>query len=494
MKRDVQLSSPAVNHLLPVILWIGLGLVVAASPCHATNGEIPWQGASTLCYSPQGTLCQILLDSGAVTYRERKAGGRFREEVVRIDGQPLHGEQPLLLLDAGGRPNIVDAASVSGAPGRVGWYRKNGSKWERVAGTKNKSAAGSRGNIPLPQPLNRRNGGRIGMHGYLPAPGDLEQPAQFLWSSLAAAFAPDGSLRLLFCDEPAQETWPPTNNAVFHLHLGSQARDGSWRWEVVETFQREWCMYAYYNPPRYFGFVVDRQGFNHILYCRGFFDDWPAKPRHMRSELRYVSDRSGPWRSEVVSAPLDDSADAGKGGSLVVDAEGNVAVASCYIDRAPTGSPNNASLLYHRRQADGQWTREVIAQAADGYETREKGRGTGFHPCVVLDKRKQPHIVFCDFATLHWPKWHCMDYCGQIRHAYHDGVEWKLETLYRQTDPLRDQMRYPIVAVTDDELAFGAMKRRAEINQDGSIVKIEDEYVEGQVPLTGSATPVKPRR
>lgn len=483
MKRHLWISWSALDHVRRVLLWVGSTLVVAASPCRAGNVEIPWQGVSTLCYSPRGTLCQILLDSGVVTYRERAAGGSFQEEVVRIDGQPLRGEQPILLFDAGGRPNIVDGQSVSGGPGRVGWYRKSGGRWERASGAKNKSAAAARGTIPLPQPLNRRNAGRVGMHGYLPAPGDLEQPAQFLWSSLAAAFAPDGSLRLLFCDEPAQETWPPANDAVFHLHLGSQTRDGRWRWQVVETFQREWCMYAYYNPPRYFGFVVDRQGVNHAIYCRGFFDDWPAKPRHMRSELRYVSDRSGQWHSEVVSAPLDDSADAGKGGSLVVDDEGNVAVASCYIERAPTGSPTGARLLYHRRQADGQWTRDIIGKGGDGYDTREKGRGTGFHPFMVLDKRNQPHIVFCDFATLHWPKWHCMDYCGQIRHAYHAGGEWKLETLYRQADPLCEQMRYPIVAVTDDELAFGAMKRRVDTNRDGSIMKIVDEYIEGQVPL-----------
>ena len=442
--------------------------------------RVPWQGNSTLRYAPDGKLCQILLDGNDLTYRERGAVGGFQEEPIVVNGRPLRGEQPMLLFDAQGRPNIVDSCREKAS---AGWYRKSGGAWE-VVGSPGKAVPGKAGaGIKLPRPINRLTGLPTNWEGYVPRADYMDRPAHMLWSGLAASFVPDGSLRILFCDEPDGRNVPAPTNTFFHLYLGSNAGDGSWRWTVVETFQRDWCAADYYNPPRYFSFVVDRQGRNHILYARGFSDNWPEKPRRKCSELRYVSDSSGQWRSEVVSAPLRATADAAWGASLAVDADGNLAVASQYISRGPGASPENSDLLFHRRQADGSWTREKIPVPPDGYKAADGQKGTGAYPYLVFDGKNLPHIVFCDFATQHWPKWHCMDYCGQIRYAQYDGTRWSVETLYRQTDPLRHQVRFPIVAVTDSELSFAGMRRINTVDKEGAILSIEDEYIEGRIVL-----------
>lgn len=479
----------ACKKLFPIAAILWAGLLTGCSHVDNSRMQIPWQGTSTLCRSPGGKICQILLDGGNIKYREQKAGDRFREEPVLIAGKPLHGEQPMLLFDAQGRPNIVDGSAMPDSHDWIAWYRKSAKGWEKVADSETDAAVKSPTAITLPGPINRRTGLRTNWNGYVPSPDLLDRPAHYLWSSVAAAFAPDGSLRILYCDEPGNGTIPAPKDTPFHLHLGSNAGDGTWRWTIAETFQRDWCPFIYYIAPRYFSFVVDRQGFNHILYSRGFGDTWPVRLRHIHSELFYVSDRSGKWTSELVSAPLDDSADAAKGASLAVDADGNVAVASCYVDRTATGSPCYANLVYHRRQADGKWTREVIASTADGYEAKDPRKGTGYYPYLVFDKNNLPHIVFCDFATQHWKKWHCMDYCGQIRHAHYDGNCWTIRTLFRQTDPLRNQIRFPIAAISDEELFFAAMQRTSVIDSQGSNVSVTDRYIEGCVALPLAPVP-----
>lgn len=428
--------------------------------------EIPWQGTSTLSYSPSGTLCQILSDKSiGLLYREREVGGSFSETPVGF-----YGTQPMLLFDPQGQPNIVDG-SGGDYSSRIDWYRKSGGTWEKA------------GDVVPPDSINLLDGMSVNYGDYLPEL--LSAPRYLLWSAVAAAFAPDGSLRILVCGKPAGQEPYDTR-----LYLGSNAGDGVWRWTVIETFQWESFETATsYIPPRYFNFSVDRQGVNHILYTAGFYYSEANYPNNQyRSELRYVSDITGVWKREVVSAPLDSSAEAAWGGSLAVDSDGNVAVASFYVERASTGSPEYANLLYHQRQANGTWTREAIVTSPDGYSAGDGPKFTGAYPDLVFDSQNHPHIVFCDYATQHWPLWHCCFYAGQIRYAYHDGTRWTFKTLYRQTDPLHNEMRFPIVAVRDGELSFAGMKRMTEIDTTGAILSMQDEYVEGHLALPVSLT------
>jgi hypothetical protein len=420
--------------------------------------KIPGQGISTLGYSPSGTLCQILQDesSGLLCYREREIGGSVKTEVLDFGGA-----EPMLLFDPQGRPNIVDYGV---------WRRKTGDAWELVE------------NVSVPNDINPLSGKFVNYAGYLP--DWLDCPLYGLWSAVAAAFAPDGSLRILVCGKPSSQEPYDTK-----LYLGSNAGDGAWRWITIDTFQSKSEYLDPYLAPRYFNFKVDQNGVSHVLYTPEFYISYENYPNNKyRSELRYVSDITGTWKREIVSAPLDDSAEAAWGGSLAVDSTGNVAVASFYVERASTGSAGYANLLYHRRQANGTWTREAIVTSPDGYSAGDGAKFTGAYPYLIFDRQNHPHIVFCDYAAQHWAIWHQRGYSGQIRYAHHDGTRWTVKTLYRQTNPLQNEMRFPIVAVKNGELSFAGMRRTTTTDGSGAILSFLDDYVEGRIGV--SFTPV----
>ena len=446
------------------LLLASLSAVIAGqgSTAEAGTRRIPWQGFSTMTYSPRGALCQILCnESTNLVYRERYRDGTVFEEAVKIAGPgAVRGYQPVLLFDAGGNPNIVDGR------GPLAWYRYQGGMWQRVA------------DITPPYLINELSGRMVAYTNYygtwLQAP--VNEPRHGLFSGFAAGFAPDGTLCVALCDDVPH----PPGQIVQDTHqivVGSN-RGGAWSWVVVDRFTQH-SEAEFYIPPRYFQMVVDKQNFIHVLYTPGFTADFDV---HYHSELRYASNRSGAWRVEVVSAPLDDHGDAAWGGSLAVDGSGNAAVASFFIERFITGSPHDSQLLYHRRQANGTWTREIVVSQPDGYVGADGPAFTGAYPALAFDHHDRPHIVFCDHATQHWPYWQCVEYSGQIRYAYNNGSGWAVRTLYRQTDAPRNHMRYPILAVTGDQVAYAGMRSSDVLDADGRILSTTEEYVEGRIP------------
>ncbi|MBH8566085.1 hypothetical protein I8748_28675, partial [Nostoc sp. CENA67] len=103
--------------------------------------------------------------------------------------------------------------------------------------------------------------------------------------------------------------------------------------------------------PRFLSIAADSQNFAHITYSTGFFS--AGSFAAVRSDLGYATNRTGAWVGETVYGPPDGTGDAALGASVAV-APGDVpAVASYFVDRAPTGSPASSQLLYHVRGAGG---------------------------------------------------------------------------------------------------------------------------------------------
>ena len=76
------------------------------------------------------------------------------------------------------------------------------------------------------------------------------------------------------------------------------------------------------------------------------------------------------------------------------------------------------------------------------------------------------------------------EYAGQIRHAVKDDDQWTIETVYSQVDPLYNQMIYPTMALSADEIAFTGIRRVDVLDSSQNIVRSDHYYVFASQQLT----------
>ncbi|GEM_PF-2146952 len=374
------------------------------------------EGFNTLQFSPSGRLALLAWRGDELIYCERQPDGRWSVEGLmhsrrffQPTGYDEHRFQPqaALLFDSGSRPHVFVAGANS-----IQHYQRNGG-WN------------------VAENINWPNSGTT--------------PVLF-----AAALGRNNSLHLALIGSGNSPS----------LVYGSD-KDGSWQWSTVAQITgdpRGFLRQSY--APRFFCLAVDPSNFAHLSFCREFsLGQGPGGYLKPFSALAYASNRTGQWAVETVSTVPDGSGDAALGGSIAIGPNGQPAIASFYNDRAETGSSQWSQLLYHQRDSSGHWNAQTVARNPDGYAAADGDHGTGFAPQLNFDSAGRPHIAFSDHASQHWGNTGQNEYAGQIRHAVYDGGQWKVETVYKQTSPLQEQIIYPSMAIGPGEVAFVGLRR-----------------------------------
>ena len=79
-------------------------------------------------------------------------------------------------------------------------------------------------------------------------------------------------------------------------------------------------------------------------------------------------------------------------------------------------------------------------------------------PYLRFDSRGGRNIAFCDDAAQHFPTQ--QEFAGNLRHAWFDGGQWAVRTVYPQAAPLERQIVYPAMATLGNEVVFIGLDRR----------------------------------
>ena len=380
---------------------------------------IPNEGFNTLQFSPSGNLGLIVWKNRDLIYRERTQGGAWSEAVVTSDGGLYQARgfdeqrfQPLasLLFDSASRPHVFE---VNGGSIRH-LIRENGS-WRQTE-VITPSGAGS------------------------------------AFALFAVSLGANDSIHIGVIGDG----YDP------NLVYGSN-KSGNWNWSTVTRLTgRARGFFQQSCTPRFFSMAIDSQNAAHFAFTREF-----ALPRGPEgylkpySELSYASNRPGYWIIERVNYPVDGSGDCGQGASIAIGPDGEPAIAGWWNERASTGSAQFGHVRYHRRNSNGNWSNDYVMGYTDGYNAGDGDKGTGFSPYLRFDNQGRPHISFSDDASQHFSTGQ-NEYAGQIRHAYHNGSQWRFHTVYEQRDALQKQMVYPAMALSGNEMVFMGLERQTQ--------------------------------
>ena len=208
------------------------------------------------------------------------------------------------------------------------------------------------------------------------------------------------------------------------------------------------------SQPRFMAMAVDSNNKVHAVYTPKFKDDPVPGGADVHSELWYLTNKNGTWATSKVYGPAAGTyGDAGLGASIAIRPDGKPAIASIYIARASTGSSFAENLLLHEQNNDGTWSSSTVASASDGYAAGDGARGTGFAPHLLYDTLGRPHITFTDFASQHFDGGQD-EFGGDLRHAWKNGTNWVFTTVFRQTDPIRNQFFWPNMALVGGKVVM----------------------------------------
>ena len=425
-----------------ILLWTTL-LLGVASLWGTTNDFIPGEGFNTLHLTPSGELRQILWRGTNLIYRAG-AIGNWEEEVVSTTDYPVtppspieadesnyrYRDQAVLLLDSTGAPHVFVQRWI-----KVEHFWRDPGGWQAEDLTPGWSSS------VWPLHVTR---------------------------NLAVAVGPGDTFHLVIND-----CYVTDQGRLLY----ASNKTGVWEWEVAlpslgnpAWFQYTQSQYA----PRMLAVAADSSNRVCVTFCPRYnYPDNPDGTCRPYSELHCALNRSGTWRDELVNAPADLSGDAGLGASIALGPDQQPRIASLYLERVDTGSPQYAQLLFHTRNANGTWTKEVIASSAAGYVAGDGNEGTGFAPYLRYDSAGVPHIAFSDFASQHF--WFGADeFAGQIRYAKKVGASWSIQTIFAQTDPLRNMLNYPVLAVGSNQLFFAGLQRTDYL--DGDLMIIDQQF------------------
>ncbi len=407
------------------------------------RAALPSAGFGTVQFAPNGRLAQLVWirdgQSKSLYYRERLTGGLWTEERVVGDlwtqewtwaWEALGQGNAVLLFDAESQPHVfVD--ENDGLTHRV----RRGGTWER-----------------LPDVEYSKWGDSI--------------------FGVTAATGPDGSVHLAILTAPSG-----IFGSARLVHTVGSLSGGGWFWTDIMSLGNPNAFYHQSYTPRFFSMAVDSAGGVHMAYTPEFVEDQnPDGTSRAFSELAYASNASGIWEKTILYTAADKSGDAGLGCSLAIGPDDQPAVAAFYVERANSGSPQNSRLMLHRRTAQGTWNSQTVLNSPDGYTAGDGKMGTGFAPHLLFDGKGRPHIAFSDHASQHFDGAGADEFGGQIRHAYHDGTRWVFRTVFRQTDPLRNQVVHPVMALSASELVFTALVRTDVLRPDLSIQSIRHQF------------------
>jgi hypothetical protein len=381
------------------------------------------EGFDTVQFAPNGTLGFIFWKGRDLMMRERTTSGNWSEQVVSGNGNLFQVNstrtdwtfQPaaLLLYDSNSQPHIF---RVNGGKS-IAHLARSGANWAQVELIQNHAANADLGML-------------VGALGA----GDKFHLATISTGSSA------------------------------NLTYGSN-KNGSWSWATVSSIGGyPWNYFPPSHAPRWLSLAVDANNAAHLVFRPQFQVTFPTGYARAYNELAYASNKSGQWNVQIVQKPLDDSGEAGNGMSIAIGPDNKPYLASWYNERGDGGSAQHSRLFYQTQDSSGNWTRAQVISRPDGYIAGDGEKGTGFSPYLRFDGRGRPHILFLDQASEHFPVTGQSEYAGNIRHAYFENGQWQVETVFRQTDPMRNQMVYPAFAMNGSELAVTGLQRFTEWN------------------------------
>lgn len=427
-------------------------------------GEFNWTQ-----YSPTGELGQLLWNGGNLVYQARVAGG-WQAETVAASGGFTAGQYDdndavqkasqtaQLVFTSDGTPHAFYLEKQwNGTTGKyqtlIQHHARTAAGWQRVE--------------------------------------TIAPPWQTQWgpNNLVAEAGTGNSVHLLFAETNTAATGVGRFGAGVLNHATNAG--GGWNFakiaDTADLSQDIWFTGGRWAP-RFLSLAVDAQNAAHVTYTPQFYIAGAFST--VSSTLMYATNRSGAWASSVVMSPQDGTADAGLGASVAVAPNGQVAVASYYVDRYATGSPQSSKLMYHTQTASGGWTHATVTATPDGYAAGDGARFTGFAPQLYFDAAGRANIVFSDEAGEHLPVSYANQFAGQIRLATFNGSAWSLQTVYRQSDPVRNQLFYPVAATFNGQTTFAGVRATSTVDGNKNPTRTDFSLVDVAAPYGLAAAPV----
>ena len=321
----------------------------------------------------------------------------------------------------------------------------------------------------------------------------ITPPWRTAWgpNNLVATAGPNNSIHLIFAETLTAATEVGQFGTGRLTYATNQS--GSWTFSKVartaDLTYDVWIQGMRYAP-RFLSLAVDAQGNAHVTYTPEFYISGAFGQVH--SELKYASNASGAWQSETVVPSIDGTADAGLGASVAVAPDGTVAIASYYVDRFISGSPENSWLMYSTRGADGVWTTVTAVNAPDGYVAEDGAHFTGFAPQLSFDAKSQPTIVFSDEGSDHLPVSYANEVAGQIRSTTLVNGSWVTTTHLHQTDPLTFQLFYPVAATFNGQTTYAGLIAASALDANKNPLRLDVSLVDVNAPGGSTLPPVVP--
>ena len=170
--------------------------------------------------------------------------------------------------------------------------------------------------------------------------------------------------------------------------------------------------------------AFDRAGHAHAIFFGDFCDvgECGCGPTEYRLELRYGTDRTGAWTTEVVATECRDETVTGSIGSLTIVADAAEHAHAAWLD-------GGRLQVRHATNAAGSWSSSVVADVGPDTPAWD-------HPlALAADSGGHPHVLFYDDR----------DPDLAVHYATDTGSGW-------QRTRLRDLTAYPSVVVTHDDV------------------------------------------
>jgi hypothetical protein len=393
------------------------------------------EGFDTVQFAPNGSLGMIFWSGRNLTFRERSMAGQWGEEVVSSNGKLFQSNltrhdykfQPaaLFLYDSNSQPHVFCATGAK----TISHFVRTGSTWVASEQIENTAA-----NAAVDQLV-----------------GALGPNNQFHLAVISAGAAPN-------------------------LSYGSK-REGQWSWSHISAagaFPQYFFAPSY--AARWLSMAVDSNNDAHITFRPEYRLASSGGYLRPYNELAYASNRSGQWEVQVVQKPRDDSGEAGNGASIAIGPDNKPYIASWYNERGPGGSAEASRLFLHSQDASGNWVQQEVISRPDGYLAGDDEKGTGFAPYLRFDARGRAHILFLDHGSEHFSEAGQIEYAGHIRHAVFQNSQWQVESIYRQTDPKREQVVYPAFAMNGTELVVTGLQRGTAWNMSAYPPTVDSTY------------------
>lgn len=234
----------------------------------------------------------------------------------------------------------------------------------------------------------------------------------------------DGNVHLLFSAYPG--------TGAYHLFQATLTANG---WYVRDHGDyRALLTDGEFAFDELFAFQVDASGRLHVCYSTS--EPYGDPENLPRERLNWARSAGSGWTREVLRQGTSVDDRPAWNAHMALDRNGDPRALSLHTTHAVTGSMQTAKLYYYKRTGTNTWTRELIADSADGYTGGDGNKYTGEYPHLVFDDSNRPHVIFADIASWHWecvPGNSCNDQIrGQMRYAWKSGLTWNKMTLYEQ--------------------------------------------------------------